>query len=128
MLKNLFRLTKKLEREADYDEAVWCKIVTGNSTLTTGLFYRSPNINEELNTKIQNAIKEGSKEEYIIMGDLNQRHIQWKFQGEDQQLKILIYMIASLVDNVKTHEPLGMCNPNQIHFDIKVNSVKYKYI
>ena len=41
----------KLEREADYDEAVWCKIVSGNSKLTIGLVYRSPNINEEDNTK-----------------------------------------------------------------------------
>ena len=31
----------KLEREADCDEAVWCNIVTGNSTLTIGLVYRS---------------------------------------------------------------------------------------
>ena len=41
----------KLERKADYDEAVWCKIVSGNSKLTIGLVYRSPNINEEDNTK-----------------------------------------------------------------------------
>ena len=27
----------KLEREADCDEAVWCNIDTGNSTLTIGL-------------------------------------------------------------------------------------------
>ena len=39
----------KLEREADCDEAVWCKIVSGNSKLTIGLVYRSPNINEEAN-------------------------------------------------------------------------------
>ena len=26
----------KLEREADCDEAVWCKIVSGNSKLTIG--------------------------------------------------------------------------------------------
>ena len=39
----------KLEREADCDEAFWCNIVTGNSTLTIGLVYRSPNINEEDN-------------------------------------------------------------------------------
>ena len=32
----------KLEREADCDEAVWCKIVSGNSKLTIGLVYRSP--------------------------------------------------------------------------------------
>ena len=41
----------KLEREADYDEVVWCKIVSGNSKLIIGLVYRSPNINEEDNTK-----------------------------------------------------------------------------
>ena len=51
----------KLEREADYDDAVWCKILSGNSKLTIGLVYRSPNINEEDNTKLQNAIKEVSK-------------------------------------------------------------------
>ena len=50
----------KLESEAVYDEAVWCKIVSGNSKLTIGLVYRSPNINEADNTKIQNAIKEVS--------------------------------------------------------------------
>ena len=46
----------KLEREEDCDEAVWCNIVTGNTTLTIGLVYRSSNINEDDNRKIQNAI------------------------------------------------------------------------
>ena len=40
----------KLEREADCDETVWCKIVSGISTLTIGLVYRSPSINEGDNT------------------------------------------------------------------------------
>ena len=39
----------KLEREADCGEAVWFKIVSGNSKLTIGLVYRSPSINEEDN-------------------------------------------------------------------------------
>ena len=65
----------KLEREADCDEAVWCNIVIGNSTLTIGLVYRSRTINEEDNTKIQNAIKKVSKGECIIMGDFNHGHI-----------------------------------------------------
>ena len=84
----------KLEREANYDEAVWCKIVSRNSKLTTGLVYRNPNINEECNTKIQNAIKEVSKGECIIMGDFNHGHIQWKSLestgGEDHQFLFLI--------------------------------------
>ena len=90
------RLTKaceiKLEREAVDDEAVRCNTVTGNSTLTTGLVYRSPNINEDGNTKIQNAIKEVSKGEYIIMGDFNHGHMQWEFldsTGSKEQQFIL---------------------------------------
>ena len=87
----------KLEREADSDESVGCNIVTGNSTLTTGLVYRTPNINEEDKTKIQNAIclKEVCKGECIIMGDFSHGHIQWKSSlkctgGEDQQFLFLI--------------------------------------
>ena len=84
----------KLEREADCDEAVWCNIVSGNSTLTIVLVYRSPNINEEDNTKIQNAIQEVSKVECITMGDFNHGHIQWKYLestgGEDQPFLFLI--------------------------------------
>ena len=64
--------------EADFDEAVLCNTVTENSTLTIGLAYRRSNINEEDNTKIQNATKEVSKGECIIMGDFNHGHIQWK--------------------------------------------------
>ena len=84
----------KLESEADYDEAVWCKIVSGNSKLSIGLVYRSPNKNEKDNTKIQNAIKKVSKGECIIMGDFNHGHIQWKSiestRGKDQQFIFLI--------------------------------------
>ena len=77
-----------------YVKAVWCKIVLRNKKLTIGLVYRSPNINEEDNTKIQNTIKEVSKEECIIMGDFNHGHLQWKSLestgGEDQRFIFLI--------------------------------------
>ena len=126
---------------------MWCKIVSGNSKLTIGLVYQSPNINEEDNTKIQNAIKEVSKGECIIMGDFHHGHIQWKplesTEGEDQQFLFLIqdsfltqhvleptrgdivlYIVLlpqnELVDNVKIHEPLGNSDHNQIHFEINV--------
>ena len=112
--------------------------ISGNSKLTIGLVYRSPNINEEDNTKIQNAIKEVSKGECIIIGDFNHGHIQWKSLestgGEDQQflfleptrgenvLDIVLSSQKELVDNVKIHEPLGNSDHNQIHFDINVKS------
>ena len=126
------------------------QVVSGNSKLTIGLVYRSPNINEEDNTKIQNAIKEISKGECIIRGDFNHGHIQWKSLestgGEDQQflfliqdsfltqspcseptrgenvLDIVLSSQKELVDNVKIHEPLGNSDHNQIHFDINVKS------
>ena len=84
----------KFEREADNDETVWCKIVSGYSKLNIRLVYRSPNINEEDNTKIQNAIKEVSKGECITMGDFNHGNIQRNSLestgGEDQQFLFLI--------------------------------------
>ena len=84
----------KLEKEAECEEAVWCNIVTGNSTLTVGLVYRSPNISMEENEKIHNAIKEVSKRDCIIMGDFNHGHIQWtSLQGtwrEDQEFLNLV--------------------------------------
>ena len=98
----------KLEREADYDESVWYKIVSGNSKLTIELVYRTPNINEEDNTKIQNAIKQVKKGECIIMGDFNHGHIQWKSLestgGEDQQFLFLIqdsFLIQHVLEPTK---------------------------
>ena len=43
--------------------------MTGNSTLTIGLVYRSPNINKEDITKTQNIINKVNKRECIIMGE-----------------------------------------------------------
>ena len=59
-----------LKSEANCEEAIWCNIVTRNSTLTIGVVYRSPNIGQEEDVKLQKAIREVSKRECIIMGDL----------------------------------------------------------
>ena len=84
----------KLEKEAECEEAVWCNIVTGNSTLTVGLVYRSPNISTYENEKVQKAIKEVSKRDCIIMGDFNHGRIQWQSLqstgSEDQKFLNLV--------------------------------------
>ena len=67
-----------LKSEADSVEAIWCNIVTRNSTLTIGVVYRSPNIGQEEDVKLQKAIREVSKGECVIMGDFNHGHIQWE--------------------------------------------------
>ena len=138
-----------LKSEADCEKAIWCNIVTKNSTLTIGVVYRSPNIGQEEDVKLQKATREVSKGECVIMGDFNHGHIQWESLestgGDDLQFLLLtqdcfltqhvleltrggnvLDLILSskneLVDNVKVHEPLGLSDHNQIHFNVKVKT------
>ena len=65
----------QMKKETDCEEAIWCNITTQNSTLTTGLNYRSPNIRQENSVKLPNAINEIIKRECVIMGFCNHGHI-----------------------------------------------------
>ena len=79
----------QLSEEADCNEAIWCKLVAGHTTVTIGVVCRCPNINKQNNEKIHNAISEVSKGECIIMGDFNHGNIKWDTQQstgvEDQK-------------------------------------------
>ena len=48
----------QLQEEADCNEAIWCKLVTGHTTVTIGVVYRCPSITKQNNEKIYNAISE----------------------------------------------------------------------
>ena len=37
----------QLQEEADCNEAIWCKLVTGDTTVTIGVVYRCPNITKQ---------------------------------------------------------------------------------
>ena len=52
---------KQLQEEADCNEAIWCKLVTGHTTVTIGVVYRCPNITKQNNENIHNAISDMSK-------------------------------------------------------------------
>ena len=84
----------QLSEEADCNQAIWCKLVTGHRTVTIGVVYRCPNITKQNNEKINNAISEVSKGECIIMGDFNHGNIKWDTQQctgvEDQKLLCLV--------------------------------------
>ena len=41
----------QLQEEADCNEAIWCKLVTGHKTVTIGVVYRCPNITQQINEK-----------------------------------------------------------------------------
>ena len=143
----------QLQEEADCNEAIWCKLVTGHTTVTIGVVYRCPNITKQNNEKIHNAISEVSKGDCIIMGDFNHGNIKWySLQStgvEDQRFLCLvqdnfltqhvleptraarvlyIYIVLSsqkeFVDNVVIQEPLGSSDHNQLHFNINIKSDK----
>ena len=93
----------QMEKEAECEEGIWCNIATKNSTLTKGLIYRSPNIRQEDVEKLHNAIKEIIKREYVIMGDFNHGHIQWKSLesvGRDDQQFLLLIQDSFLTQHV----------------------------
>ena len=59
-----------LQEEADDNEAIWCKLITGHTTVTIVVVYRCPNITKQNNEKIHNVISEVSKGDCIIWGIL----------------------------------------------------------
>ena len=126
----------QLSEAADCNEAIWCKLVTGHTTVTIGVVYRCPNITKQNNEKMHNEVSKG---ECIIMGDFNHGYIKWDTQQstgiEDQQLlclvqdnfvtqhvleptsaaRVLDIVLSSqkeFVDNVVIQEPLGSNNIN----------------
>ena len=67
----------EVQEEANCNEDIWCKLVTGLTTVTIGVVYRCPNITKQNNEKIHNAISEVSKGDCIIMGEFNHGNIEW---------------------------------------------------
>ena len=61
----------------DCNEVIWCKLVTGHTTVTIGIVYGCPNITKQNNEIIRNAFSEVSKGDCIIMGDFNHGNIKW---------------------------------------------------
>ena len=112
----------QMEKEAECEEAIWCNIATKNSTLAIGLIYRSPNIQQEDDEKLHNAIKEISKRECVIMGDFNHGHIQWKSLesvGRDDQQFVLLIQDCFLTQHVL--EPTRGGNVLDLVFSSKTN-------
>ena len=67
----------QLQEKADCNEAIWCNLVTGHTTVIIGVVYRCPNITKQNNENIHNAITEVSKGDCIIMADFNHGNIKW---------------------------------------------------
>ena len=140
----------QLLEEADCNEATWCNLVTGDTTVTIGVVYRCPNINKQNNEQIHNAISEVSKGDCIIMEDFNYWNIKWDtlqsigvefqkllFLVQDNFLtqhvleptratRVLDIVLSSqkeFVDNVVIQEPLNSSDHN---FNINIKSDKTK--
>ena len=144
----------QLQDEAECNDAIWFKLVTGHTRVTIGVVYRCPNITKQKNNeKIHNAISEVSKGYCIIMGEFNHGNIKWdtlQSTGvEDRTFLCLVqdnfltqhvleptraarvlYIVLSsqkeFVDKVEIQETLGSSDHNQLHFNINIKSDKTK--
>ena len=67
----------QLSEEAECNEAIWCKLVSGHTTVTIGVVYRCPSITKQNKEKIRNAMTEVSKGDCIIMVDFNHGNSIW---------------------------------------------------
>ena len=134
----------QLQEEADCNEAIWCKLVTGYTTVTIGVVYRCPNITKQNNEKIHIAISEVSKGDCIIMGDFNHGNIKWDTlqstgvvpdSGQfldstcirtNQSNKGIRYSAILTERQRQNKKPLGSSDHNQMHFDINIKSYRTK--
>ena len=94
----------QLHEEADCNETIWCKLVTGHTTV--GVVYRCPNITKQINEKIHNAISEVSKGDCIIMGDFNHGNIKWDTLQSTGGRRPNVFVPSRLQDNFLTQHVL----------------------
>ena len=137
----------QLQEKSDCNEAIWCNLVTGHTTVIIGVVYRCPNITKQNNEQIHNAINEVSKGDSIIMGDFNIKLDTLQSTGvaflclvydnfltqhvlePTRAARVLDLVLSSqkeFVDNVVIQEPLDSSDHNQLHFNIKIKSDKTK--
>ena len=93
----------QLKEEADCNEAIRCKLITGHTTVTIGVAYRCPNITKQNNEKLHNAISEVSKGDCIIMGDFNHGSIKWdtlQSTGVEDQIFVCLVQDNFLTQHV----------------------------
>ena len=94
----------QLKEEADCNEARWCNLVTGHTTVTIVVVYRCHNITKQNNDNIHNTISEVSKGDCIIMGDFNHGNIKWNsLQSTEVEAQRLLCLVH---DNVLTQHVL----------------------
>ena len=60
----------QLQEEADCNESIWCKLVTGHTTVTIGVVYRCPNKTKQNNEKYIMLYVKCVKEAVLLWGIL----------------------------------------------------------
>ena len=115
----------QLHEEADCNEAIWCNLVTGHTTVIIGVVYRCPNITKQNNDKIHNAGVEDSTFLCLVQDNFLTPHVLEPTRAA-RVLDIVLSSQKEFVDNVVIQEPLGSSDHNQLHFNIKIKSDKPK--
>ena len=109
----------QLQEETDCNDAIWCKLVTGHTTVTIGVVYRCPNITKQSNGKIHNVITEVSKGDCIIMGDFSNGNIKWdtlQSTGVEDQTCLCLIQNNFLTSSYRVHNGAHPSHSSTLHF------------
>ena len=74
-----------IEAEADFSDAIWCRLESQGSKIIVGVVYRCPSISKDEDTRLHKVITHASRGECLIMGDFNQPDIRWNFQDSSNE-------------------------------------------
>ena len=115
----------QLQEEADCNDAIWCNLVTGHTTVIIGVVYRCPNITKQNNEKIHNAINEVSKGDCIIMGDFNHGNIKWDTLQSTELFVIIIDVITEEIEEgtpwaMLFADDLVLCDPDRQMMELRL--------
>ena len=89
--------------KTDFNESVWVTVkLHKNDTLLIGCLYRSPNSNNDNNTKLSHLINEANNLKFtklLIMEDFNYPHINWELECDESPAGNSLDFIENVKDN-----------------------------
>ena len=81
----------QIDNVVDYDEAIWCNILTIGAKLTVGVVYSCPSTSKEQDVILHNVISHVIRNDCVIMGDFNHADIRWNYLDLSNLLERIIY-------------------------------------
>ena len=71
LIKKCFKPNSREDLAHEFEEGIWCDVISNSTKTLTGICYHSPSINIIDNEKLNLIMKKVSKENLVLMGDFH---------------------------------------------------------